>query len=84
MGSQLKVTISMPASKNQQPRSVEHLKRERRRKRLVAEVLSEIRSCTFWSSNIWRPDNVSLANFQYAICNCILVVLLPIGTSACN
>jgi hypothetical protein len=47
-------------------------------------VLSEIGSCTFCSSNVWGPDYVSLTNFQYAICDCSLVVLLPIGTSACN
>jgi hypothetical protein len=51
---------------------------------IVVCVLSEIGSCMFWSSNAWGPDYVSLANFQNAICDCSLVVLLPIGTSACN
>ena len=45
---------------------------------------SEIGSCTFWSSNVWGSDYVSLTNSQYAIFDCSLVVLLPLGTSACN
>jgi hypothetical protein len=46
--------------------------------------LSEIGSCTVWSSNVLGSGYVSLTKSQYAICNCGLVVLLPIGTSAFN
>jgi hypothetical protein len=52
--------------------------------RLRTLNLSEIGSCTFWSSNVWGPDCVSLTNSQYAIHDGSLVVLLPLGTSACN
>jgi hypothetical protein len=47
--------------------SLTYAQLDRVQRKAMSIILSEIGSCTFWSSNVWGPDCVSLTNSQYAI-----------------